>query len=149
NDVEIGNGFVEVVHDRGVKLEISLEHVAGESEGNAEIVAVIVVRNVVPPPNERIGWFIRMLLVLEIDVHHAVMAVDFNDGSNKNDGVVADFLDEGGVFDGQSIGELHQHFRGAGFRRMDAPVGDRKSTRLNSSHVAISYAVFCLKKKID
>src|SRR5690625_6230833 len=27
------------------------------------------------------------------------------------------------------------------------PPGDRKSTRLNSSHVAISYAVFCLKKK--
>src|SRR5690349_22158899 len=26
-------------------------------------------------------------------------------------------------------------------------VGDRKSTRLNSSHVEISYAVFCLKKK--
>src|SRR5699024_11725462 len=29
-------------------------------------------------------------------------------------------------------------------RRRD---GDRKSTRLNSSHVSISYAVFCLKKK--
>src|SRR3989442_10875868 len=28
-----------------------------------------------------------------------------------------------------------------------APVRDRKSTRLNSSHVRISYAVFCLKKK--
>src|SRR5690625_3409403 len=27
------------------------------------------------------------------------------------------------------------------------PERDRKSTRLNSSHVAISYAVFCLKKK--
>src|SRR5690625_6884575 len=27
--------------------------------------------------------------------------------------------------------------------------GDRKSTRLNSSHVAISYAVFCLKKKSE
>src|SRR5437879_11380806 len=27
-------------------------------------------------------------------------------------------------------------------------VGDRKSTRLNSSHRCISYAVFCLKKKI-
>src|SRR5690349_11651010 len=27
------------------------------------------------------------------------------------------------------------------------PVGDRKSTRLNSSHVETSYAVFCLKKK--
>src|SRR5690606_40917682 len=28
-----------------------------------------------------------------------------------------------------------------------ATEGDRKSTRLNSSHVKISYAVFCLKKK--
>src|SRR5690349_22604779 len=27
--------------------------------------------------------------------------------------------------------------------------GDRKSTRLNSSHVEISYAVFCLKKKMS
>src|SRR5579872_7627488 len=27
------------------------------------------------------------------------------------------------------------------------PLEDRKSTRLNSSHVRISYAVFCLKKK--
>src|SRR5438132_7153270 len=50
-----------------------------------------------------------------------------------------------------------------GIRRADRPVGrdrgpsaharaptggqDRKSTRLNSSHTVISYAVFCLKKK--
>src|SRR5207249_7857102 len=40
-------------------------------------------------------------------------------------------------------------------KRLDTPskvngsavYGDRKSTRLNSSHVSISYAVFCLKKK--
>src|SRR5256885_3080156 len=34
-------------------------------------------------------------------------------------------------------------------RRMNtsAPSVDRKSTRLNSSHLVISYAVFCLKKK--
>src|SRR5436309_4459946 len=32
-------------------------------------------------------------------------------------------------------------------RRADADIQDRKSTRLNSSHVKISYAVFCLKKK--
>src|SRR5689334_24365323 len=37
----------------------------------------------------------------------------------------------------------HQLFAG----RLDAPL-DRKSTRLNSSHSSISYAVFCLKKKI-
>src|SRR5437660_4600372 len=30
---------------------------------------------------------------------------------------------------------------------LPATIEDRKSTRLNSSHVAISYAVFCLKKK--
>src|SRR5699024_11432205 len=32
------------------------------------------------------------------------------------------------------------------FQRMPWAEGDRKSTRLNSSHVSISYAVFCLKK---
>src|SRR3712207_8459644 len=32
------------------------------------------------------------------------------------------------------------------FEQQD-PRGDRKSTRLNSSHANISYAVFCLKKK--
>src|SRR5439155_8012701 len=37
------------------------------------------------------------------------------------------------------------HITSVGTGRRD--VRDRKSTRLNSSHVAISYAVFCLKKK--
>src|SRR3712207_8561943 len=34
-------------------------------------------------------------------------------------------------------------------RRQECGVIDRKSTRLNSSHANISYAVFCLKKKTD
>src|SRR5699024_12652295 len=41
--------------------------------------------------------------------------------------------------------ELHRQ-RPHSHRRCD-PLQDRKSTRLNSSHVSISYAVFCLKKK--
>src|SRR3712207_8207061 len=42
-----------------------------------------------------------------------------------------------------------QHQRVPGLRRAEqvADRGDRKSTRLNSSHANISYAVFCLKKK--
>src|SRR5207249_12336906 len=41
-----------------------------------------------------------------------------------------------------------QRFRFARMRRnADGATADRKSTRLNSSHVSISYAVFCLKKK--
>src|SRR2546422_8189015 len=39
---------------------------------------------------------------------------------------------------------LRGHLRG---RRLRAARQDRKSTRLNSSHGYISYAVFCLKKK--
>src|SRR5690349_23996814 len=41
-----------------------------------------------------------------------------------------------------SIGDRRSHFK-KGYRLGE----DRKSTRLNSSHVEISYAVFCLKKK--
>src|SRR5207253_8921275 len=37
--------------------------------------------------------------------------------------------------------------RGRSGRAAGGIAADRKSTRLNSSHVAISYAVFCLKKK--
>src|SRR5690349_23726732 len=47
------------------------------------------------------------------------------------------------------VGELLAVGAGHGRRevRDRLPRADRKSTRLNSSHVEISYAVFCLKKK--
>src|SRR3712207_9092682 len=48
------------------------------------------------------------------------------------------------------LADAHDHrvLRLAGvLRAQDVPQGDRKSTRLNSSHANISYAVFCLKKK--
>src|SRR5690554_7362125 len=62
----------------------------------------------------------------------------------------------------QTVGELHAQFRLGGstfsehlralraaglVRQSKRGPRDRKSTRLNSSHVRISYAVFCLKKK--
>src|SRR5690606_41531945 len=40
-----------------------------------------------------------------------------------------------------------RHWSGPARTRHVSPSRDRKSTRLNSSHVKISYAVFCLKKK--
>src|SRR5205085_11578752 len=48
-------------------------------------------------------------------------------------------------FDGQIVyaGPLHPYVLALIIRHTD---GDRKSTRLNSSHSQISYAVFCLKK---
>src|SRR6266576_4303125 len=51
------------------------------------------------------------------------------------------------LHDALPISLPHPHWRGGG-RQGDLLLGeDRKSTRLNSSHVESSYAVFCLKKK--
>src|SRR5690606_41989158 len=65
-----------------------------------------------------------------------------------------------GTADHPQRADLRQQTCGANLRRQRRPgtaappsrgrrplLGDRKSTRLNSSHVKISYAVFCLKKK--
>src|SRR5690554_7736958 len=41
----------------------------------------------------------------------------------------------------------HPHCKHIQLLNLDLELLDRKSTRLNSSHVRISYAVFCLKKK--
>src|SRR5207253_6254659 len=55
-------------------------------------------------------------------------------------------VDADGV--GGHLVDARMHRRGWHHERVDTvQCGDRKSTRLNSSHVAISYAVFCLKKK--
>src|SRR3712207_8637568 len=57
---------------------------------------------------------------------------------------------EGGVGrDGPHVGEEPEAFAHGDVEALVAAAlgGDRKSTRLNSSHANISYAVFCLKKK--
>src|SRR5205807_2800624 len=48
-----------------------------------------------------------------------------------------------------TIGVGASHARGMSDRVAGGWTEDRKSTRLNSSHLVISYAVFCLKKKKD
>ena len=49
----------------------------------------------------------------------------------------------------ESLGEiiLHHVTNDLNYKFLDLHLLDRKSTRLNSSHKPISYAVFCLKKK--
>src|SRR3712207_7725270 len=54
-------------------------------------------------------------------------------------------LDWRDVYD---IPEMPEHLVVVGSGVTGAEFADRKSTRLNSSHANISYAVFCLKKKI-
>src|SRR2546426_2656031 len=47
----------------------------------------------------------------------------------------------------QSAAPILSRLQRFDFRRIGPHAIDRKSTRLNSSHLVISYAVFCLKKK--
>src|SRR5436190_17156350 len=73
-------------------------------------------------------------------------------------GVVTDFLDTLGIgsfapttalfkFRGRPADELIPGTLNVGHNASAFLETDRKSTRLNSSHTVISYAVFCLKKK--
>src|SRR3712207_8476076 len=55
--------------------------------------------------------------------------------------------DRGGGYRGQLLDGLDAH-RGVDDLHHREDDIDRKSTRLNSSHANISYAVFCLKKKV-
>src|SRR5438132_10711511 len=47
---------------------------------------------------------------------------------------------------GAAVG-IREQLRHIGGEDLELEMPDRKSTRLNSSHTVISYAVFCLKKK--
>src|SRR5690606_42128914 len=69
---------------------------------------------------------------------------------NASEGVPLVVLINGGSASASEIvaGALQDHKRGIVMGTDSFGKGsDRKSTRLNSSHVKISYAVFCLKKK--
>ena len=53
----------------------------------------------------------------------------------------------GALLDANILGELPLEMFGVDASKVISILSDRKSTRLNSSHALISYAVFCLKKK--
>src|SRR3712207_7002645 len=57
--------------------------------------------------------------------------------------------DEGGAEGFDGVGDVRDAHPEQGGVGHDRGGGDRKSTRLNSSHANISYAVFCLKKNIS
>src|SRR3712207_8948758 len=77
---------------------------------------------------------VRAEAVAQHGVHHRLVQRD-----PQRDPVAEGRADQGGV-----VGEP---VRGVPVEPAAAVLQDRKSTRLNSSHANISYAVFCLKKK--
>src|SRR5207302_6305367 len=79
-------------------------------------------------------------------VMRADPAIVFWEGETRRLGDGLTLIRCGGHFAGGTV--LHWG-DGADGRGVPAAAEDRKSTRLNSSHVKISYAVFCLKKKTN
>src|SRR5690625_6725364 len=75
------------------------------------------------------GWYLPDML------QPFCLALDATGGKTCNDAVL-----ENEHHDNQRDGHQRSCCHGCG-------IGDRKSTRLNSSHVAISYAVFCWNKQ--
>src|SRR2546430_11442117 len=67
---------------------------------------------------------------------HDALPISHRRGARRDHGAQSGVLGAGA---GHVLHQLGGHLAAAG--------GDRKSTRLNSSHSQISYAVFCLKKK--
>src|SRR3712207_8114824 len=92
------------------------------------------------PPRSTLFPYTTLFRSAELAQAHAVAVQEVLEGEVVFQGVVAvlpQLLDEGG--DNRPVGPFED---GQGLT-----AGDRKSTRLNSSHANISYAVFCLKKK--
>ena len=58
--------------------------------------------------------------VAVVPVDGAVAAVGVGDGHDGDDDVVADLLDERGVFGGEAVGELHEHLGGTEFGGVEA-----------------------------
>ena len=117
--VKIGNGFVQIVQHLRFPIHVGVQHVFGELERDAHGVAIVVVRDVLAPINQRRIEILGMRQMPAIDVHHAIAAIDFDDRSDQRDHAVANFVDVGAFVDGEAIGQLHQRGGRAGFGGMD------------------------------
>ena len=116
--VEEPDRLVEVVHDGRVPVQIPLEEVLVGESGIVDV-AVVVVLGVFAPVGDAgfedcvvIG---NVFLVAVVPVDGAVAAIGVCDRHDGYDDLIADLLDEVGVFDGEAVGELHQHLGRAEF----------------------------------
>src|ERR1041385_1712430 len=71
------------------------------------------------PVNEWRPVFIRMSKVPVVNVNHPITTVNFNDWSNQSDEMFTDEFDIVTVVHCETIRQLHQCSRRAGFRRVD------------------------------
>src|SRR5258707_2624752 len=92
------------------------------------------------PPRSTLFPYTTLFRSIEIDVDALA------DGKDVFVCGIMEHIEEAGIHSGDSACSLPPHSLEAD-TLADLESQDRKSTRLNSSHANISYAVFCLKKK--
>src|SRR5690625_3666871 len=104
----------------------------------------ITIRPDIPIPPNREAFYLTTTALRDIDGNQviqdptltAILAEENKDGADEYDAALQ-----------ERIRKTAQQFVEQEVVASTDDIADRKSTRLNSSHVAISYAVFCLKKK--
>src|SRR5699024_12685235 len=94
------------------------------------------------PPLERHSFPTRRSS--DLDKHHGLQDVEERYRKRYLDLLTNDESKARFILRSKIITEIRKYLDSEGFLEVETP--DRKSTRLNSSHVSISYAVFCLKK---
>src|SRR5689334_18679155 len=127
---------------------LSFLPVAGHAQGNAASTQPTPLEAFAKQTASRVAWSSEVGRIDSKEGHAVITALVVEDSAQPPDrlrGVRIDLSDQDGkdqVYLGE---ETLPAFKAAldeiSFER------DRKSTRLNSSHSSISYAVFCLKKK--
>ena len=102
-------------------LEERAHQVLRQFERLPHAIAVVVVGDVLAPVHQRQDLAGPLAEVPRIDL--LVASVDLDDRREGEDDAVANLLDERRLVDRHAVAELHQHFRAAGFRRMDRAGG--------------------------
>ena len=115
---------MEVMKHGGVPFEHAFGEGLGEFQVLAHAVAIVVVLDVFAPVHHQgLAAGSGVLLRVVVGVDGALAAIDFEHRRNEGDDVVADLLDERGLFDDHAVGELDEHLGAAGFGRVDAAIG--------------------------
>src|SRR3712207_7968741 len=98
------------------------------------------------PPRSTLFPYTTLFRSVEALVGLGVHARDEERGDGRHAAEVAAVLHVALEPADVGLGDLAVALEREDQRDVDGDAGDRKSTRLNSSHANISYAVFCLKK---
>ena len=109
---------MQIVNHLRVKIEIGRQDVAAQRERQPHVVAIVVVRHIVPPVHQRWSRKFRVLQAVARKVDLAVAAIDFQHRRREKDQVVAYLPNQRCVFHRQPVHELHQHLGAPRFGRM-------------------------------